>query len=194
MGRRVAGVLVVCVGLLCGAGDQPEDPEPDWGAIRRDLDEGMARLAPLVGQWRAEGTMGRAAQAAAAAPQRGTWSNRWLMEGKHLELTFDVLVGEGEAVRPMQWLAIISYNPFRDQYESVWIGSGGYRFAETGAFDDRGRLVLTALQDGPDLSNPTTNVSVFEFHDDGSITVTDTQTDRDTPEPVVSFFVRLVRP
>lgn len=167
--------------------EQPEPAEPDWAAIRRAHDDAMQRLAPLIGEWNAQGTMGRPDESGTRLTQAGTWSNRWLMDGKHLELTFDVAVGDGRT----QWLAIVSYNAFRARYESVWIGVSGYRFAETGDFDDAGRLVLTAQQDGPDPDNPTTNVSIFEFHPDGTISVTDTQTDNDTPQPVVSFFARL---
>lgn len=170
------------------------DPsEVDWVQLRARAATAMQRLGPLVGTWQAEGTMGTPDDRGERTRQAGTWSNRWLMDGKHLELTFDVALGDGPDERRTQWLAIVSYNPFRSQYETVWIGSGGYRFAETGNFDDQGRLVLTARQDGPDLDNPTINVSIFEFHADGTITCTDTQSDRDNPEPVMSFFARLTR-
>lgn len=169
---------------------QPEDAgptPPDLATIRARREEAMKRLAPLVGEWEVEGTMGTPDEGGERPRQVGTWSNRWLMGGKHLELSFDVEVGGGST----QWIAIVSYNPYREHYESIWIGSGGYRFAETGNFDEDGSLVLTSHQDGPDLSNPSINVSTFVFVDDGTITVTDTQTDRENPVPVMSFFARL---
>lgn len=188
----VSGVACAVVGGATTSA-QPEAEEVDWAAIRQSREDAMARLAPLVGEWKAEGTLGTPDEDGEREVQRGTWTNRWVFENKHLELSFDVQVGDPADDRWSQWVAIVSYNPFREQYETVWVGSGGYRFAETGNFDEDGRLVLTSRQDGPDLENPTINVSVFEFNDDGSVTVTDTQTNREQVEPVVSFYARLTR-
>lgn len=196
MAAVVAGVAGAMGGVASGGATtsaQPEAEEVDWAAIRQSREDAMARLAPLVGEWKAEGTLGTPDEAGERAVQRGTWSNRWIFENKHLELSFDVQVGDPAEDRWSQWVAIVSYNPFREQYETVWVGSGGYRFAETGNFDEEGRLVLTSAQDGPDLENPTINVSVFEFNDDGSVTVTDTQTNREQEEPVMSFYAELRR-
>jgi len=195
-------VVLAATGAMAAASDgmgtspQPEGdeaPAVDWAAIREAREQAMARLAPLVGAWQVEGTMGTPNAAGEREAQVGTWSNRWIWENKHLELTFEVQVGDPAEDRWSQWMAIVSYNPFREEYETVWVGSGGYRFAETGNFDEDGRLVLTSRQDGPDLENPTTNVSIFEFNEDGSVTVTDTQANNEQVEPVMSFHARLTR-
>lgn len=168
-------------------GDGPPAAPADVGKV---LEAAMQRLAPLVGEWECEGTMGPAQADGTRTPQRGTWSVGWILNGKHLEINFDVMVGE----RPVQYRGVFSYNAIRRRYETVWLGSGGYRFAETGEFSPDGRsLVLTSRQEQPGRENAVTVVSTFELREDGTVTVTDVTTDPKSGETEQTFFVTLTR-
>lgn len=192
---RAAGLAACVAGVLGGcAADQLGREGPlaipavtDRAALGPKAAAALARLEPLVGEWTAEGTMGPMREDGTRARQTGTWSNRWILDGRHLELRFDVDV-DGRAT---SYLGYVSFNPVRDRYETTWIGSSGFRFNETGAFDSQGDLVLTSFQDRSTATVQLRNVSVFRFLADGTITVTDTIYDGDESDE--HFFARLVR-
>lgn len=191
-----AGALAACVaGVLGGcASDQLGREGPlaipavaDRASLGPKAAAALARLDPLVGEWAAEGTMGPKREDGTRARQAGTWSNRWILDGRHMELRFDVEV-EGRA---NSYVCLLSYNPVRERYESTWVGSSGFRFMETGNFDAAGDLVLTSFQDRSTEPVQLRNDSVFRFLPDGSITVTDTLHLDSGPDE--QFHVRLVR-
>lgn len=157
---------------------------------RSAVDAGMKRLEPLLGTWSAKGTMGPVKADGTRDEQTGTWTNTWVFPGKVMQLRFDVAL----AGRPMSYVCLINYNGVRGRYETVWAGSGGFRFAETGNFDGAGTaLTLTAEQEDIGTGGTKMNVSVFRFLADGTITVTDTQPDEKTGKMEQSFYVRLER-
>ena len=205
---RHAGLLAAAGVLACAAGCAPahktQAPTAATGAAANDdaaaaqrfaawraaVDTGMKRLEPLLGTWNAKGTMGPVKADGTRDEQVGTWTNTWVFPGKVMQLRFDVQL----AGRPMSYVCLINYNGVRGRYETVWAGSGGFRFAETGNFDAAGTaLTLTAEQDDLATGGTKTNVSVFRFLPDGAITVTDTQPDDKTGKMEQSFFVRLER-
>ncbi len=150
----------------------------------------MDRLAPLVGEWKAEGTYGEPKADGSFDRQTGVWKNRWLYDGAHLEMTFEVDVN-GERRR---YMCVASYNMARERYETVWVGDTGYRFAETGTFDKEGKvLTLTSMQDRPGAKEQTEVVSVFTIAGPDRVVIEDTSTDPVTGKAQRSFYVELTR-
>lgn len=192
MPRRLVKCLIVSVLLCAGCSTTPSGASPSEAAradLSGSLAAGLKRLEPLLGEWSADGTMGPPKPDGTRDRQVGSWSNRWIQGGRHMQMEFDVDL----AGRRVGYTGIISYNAIRGRYESVWLGSSGYRFAETGNFDEVGALVLTSHQDRPDSSETALNVSTFRFHADGTVTVEDFATEPGSSTAVQTFFVKLNR-
>lgn len=195
--RRTVGVSFVAAGLAAAAAMQPaEDPEPETARptsqeLRDRRDEAMRRLLPLHGEWVFHGSLGGTQPDGSQHDHRGSISVAPILAGRHLELDLAASI-QGRAV---EFKAIFSFNAIRERYETVWLGSPGFRFTESGDFDESGtRLVLTSFQDSFDPEKPVKNVSTFEFHADGSITIQDIRHDPETGATDDSFFITLKRP
>lgn len=150
----------------------------------------MDRLAPLVGEWKAEGTYGEAKADGSFDRQTGVWKNRWLYDGAHLEMTFEVDVNSERR----RYMCVASYNMVRERYETVWVGDSGYRFAETGTFDKDGKiLTLVSMQDRAGTEKQAKVVSVFTLAGADRVVIEDTSTEPLTGKTQRSFYVELTR-
>lgn len=154
---------------------------------RQSMAGAMGRLAPLVGTWRAVGTYGEPGPDGQSPRQEGIWIVGWLFDQRHLKIEFDVMVNGWRS----QYQAIFSYNPMCERYESVWVGSSGYRFAETGVFEGD-TLVMVSQQERPDEPGTIRVESRFRFLEDGTVRVTDISEHADG-RSVTTFDVALSR-
>ncbi len=190
--RLAAGVIMaagVGAGMTGGAMGQATNGGAQPARTLGEQVEGeLAKLDWLVGEFEAKGTFGGPKPDGTRDAQEGTWKNGRILGGRHLEMTFDVEV----AGRRVEYVCVLSWNPREGVYESVWVGSSGYRFAETGTYDEATRT-LTLISHQPDGTTGELHEvrSVFRLGVNEEITVTDTR--EIDGKTVVTFYAELRR-
>lgn len=186
-GVMAAAVLAsgLCVGVATSQSGSDEKPAMTLG---EQVEGALGKLDWLVGEFEAKGTYGGPKPDGTRDEQKGTWKNERVLGGRHLRMTFDVDV----AGRRVEYWCLLSWNPREARYETVWVGSSGYRFAETGTYDEATRtLTLISEQIDGRTGAPHEVKSVFRLGVNEEITVTDTR-ELDGKE-VVTFYAELRR-
>lgn len=189
---RRAGVMAAAVmagGLCAGvAMSQTSAEEKPALTLGEQVEGALAKLDWLVGEFEAKGTYGGPKPDGTRDEQKGTWKNGRILGGRHLQMTFDVEV----AGRRVEYVCVLSWNPREARYETVWVGSSGYRFAEVGTYDEKTRtLTLISEQVDGRTGAPHEVKSVFRLGVNEEITVTDTR--EIDGQAVVSFYAELRR-
>lgn len=180
----MAGLFVgMTGGVMAQSGSGSEKPAITLG---EQVEGALAKLDWLVGEFDAKGTYGGPKPDGTRDEQKGTWKNGRILGGRHLEMMFDVDV----AGRRVEYRCVLSWNPREARYETVWVGSSGYRFSETGTYDEAKRT-LTLISHQPDGTTGEMQeiASVFKRGVNGEITVTDTR--KVEGKDVVTFYAEL---
>ncbi|MGD9693535.1 MAG: DUF1579 family protein [Phycisphaerales bacterium] len=181
----VAGLGVMGASMAQQPSGGTEKPVVTLG---EQVEGALAKLDWLVGEFEAKGTFGGPKPDGTRDEQKGTWKNERVLGGRHLRMTFDVEV----ASRRVEYWCVLSWNPREGVYETTWTGSSGYRFSETGTYDE-GKRALTLVSHQPGADGELEEVtSVFRQGVNGEITVTDSKKGEDGKD-VVTFYVELRR-
>ena len=134
-------VALVCIGLPAPLSAD----EAEYIQIR----EGMKKLAPLVGQWRAAVTFH---DENGVTREEGTYKVSSVLDDTYLELEVERHRPESPQ-RRSQMLTLVTFNPRSREYETTYFYSRwAIRVTETGVFDDAAREFRTKafipLEDG----------------------------------------------
>lgn len=138
--------LICVVALFCVAWAAPLSADDvEYARIR----EGMKKLAPLIGQWRAAVTFH---DEDGITREEGTYKVSSVLDDTYLELEVERHRPE-HPERRQRMLTFITFNPKSNEYETTYFYSRwATRVTETGLFDDAAREFRTKafipLEDG----------------------------------------------
>jgi hypothetical protein len=105
-----------------------DDPAGDYGKIR----EGMAKLAPLAGNWHAAALFHNGDK---VSEREGTYDVRWALEDTYLEFHVE-LHHKDDPSKHNGFVIYVTYNPVTHQYDSTYFYTRwALRVTETGEFD-----------------------------------------------------------
>lgn len=105
-----------------------EDSASDFGKIR----EGMDKLAPLVGKWRALAVFH---DADGATERDGTFDIQWTLDNTYLEYRVE-LHHRDDPSKHNGFVIYVTYNPVSRQYDSTYFYTRwALRVTESGEFD-----------------------------------------------------------
>lgn len=136
-----SSVALVCIGLAAPLSAD----EAEYLRIR----EGMKKLAPLIGQWRAAVIFH---DEDGVTKEEGTYKVSSILDDTYLELEVERHRPESPQ-RRSQMLILITFNPRSREYETTYFYSRwAIRVTETGVFDEAAREFRTRafipLEDG----------------------------------------------
>ncbi len=184
--RAMIGCVAGMIAMGAAMAQQSGGTEKPAVTLGEQVEGALGKLDWLVGEFEAKGTYGGPKPDGTRDEQKGAWKNERVLGGRHLRMTFDVEV----AGRRVEYWCVLSWNPREGVYETTWTGSSGYRFSETGTYDEKART-LTLISRQPDGTTGELQeiTSVFKRGVNGEITVTDTR--KVEGKDVVTFYAEL---
>ena len=139
-------------------------PAQNAAANYAKIREGMSKLAPLVGKWRAVALFHDGDQ---VTENDGTWEIAWVLDDTYLEYRV-AMHRKGDPSHHNGFISYVTYNPRTQQYDVMYFYTrSALRVTETGVYDEKTKQFRTQafipLEDGTrdenersinDLSNP----------------------------------------